>query len=367
MKIAIDTSPIEGKSSLQHRVRGTGFYTKNLIESLQKYDSKNAYTFFNRGETLPAARLPAGQGRQELPKDIGIVHYPYFEPFFLTLPVFNENPFVVTVHDLTPFVFPQNFPIGIKGKLKWQIQKLALKKAKRIVTDSISSKNDIIKYAGIPENKIDVVYLAAGDKFRKLKIENLKLKIARKYDLPEKFALYVGDVTWNKNLPRLVEASIKADVPLVMTGKTLLSTDFDKDNPWNQDLVKVQKLSEGNKNIIRIGFVSDQDLVVLYNIAAVFVMPSIYEGFGLPVLEAMSCGCPVVTSREGSLTEVAGDAAFYVDAYDVDSISDGIRKVFSDTRLRKELSEKGIVQAQKFSWKKTARNTIDTYKYILER
>ena len=245
--------------------------------------------------------------------------------------------------------------------------KLALKKAKRIVTDSISSKNDIIKYAGIPENKIDVVYLAAGDKFRKLKIENLKLKIARKYDLPEKFALYVGDVTWNKNLPRLVEASIKADVPLVMTGKTLLSTDFDKDNPWNQDLVKVQKLSEGNKNIIRIGFVSDQDLVVLYNIAAVFVMPSIYEGFGLPVLEAMSCGCPVVTSREGSLTEVAGDAAFYVDAYDVDSISDGIRKVFSDTRLRKELSEKGIVQAQKFSWKKTARNTIDTYKYILER
>lgn len=364
MKIAIDVSPIEGKSSLQHRVRGTGVYTKNLIESLQKYNSKNTYIFFTqyhdgvgftRGETLPA-------GRQELPKNVDLIHYPYFEPFFLTLPFINKSPFVVTVHDLTPLVFPKYFPKGLRGNLKWKIQRASLGKAKKIITDSISSKNDIIKYTGIDSEKIDVVYLAAGNEFRKKNLSQGEIeKFLRKYHLPEKFALYVGDVTWNKNLPRLIEACLKANIPLVLTGKALLSSDFDRENQWNQDLVKVQELSKDKKNIIIIGFVSDEDLVNLYNIAEVFVMPSLYEGFGLPILEAMACGCPVITSKEGSLREVAGDAAFYVNAYDVGSISDGIKKVFSDDILKKELSEKGIEQAQKFSWKKTAEQAEGVY------
>ena len=352
MKIAVDISPIEGKGSVQHRVRGTGFYLRNLKESLLKYDVINKYTFFTRGEKLP--------------NDVDLIHYPYFEPFFLTLPFFNKFPFVTTVHDLTPLVFPKYFPKGIKGILKWKLQKASLRKARRIITDSISSKKDIVKYAGIVSEKIDVVYLAADNEFRK---KNLTIdeadKLRKKYNLPKEFALYVGDVTWNKNLPRLMEACLKADVPLVMTGKALLNSDFDKKNPWNQDLVKVQKLCEGKKNITRVGFVDDEDLVSLYNIAKVFIMPSLYEGFGLPILEAMSCGCPVVTSREGSLPEVAGDAAFYVDAYSVDSISDGIKKVFSDRDLRKVLSEKGIKQSQKFSWKKTAEETRECYKKAL--
>lgn len=358
MKIAIDVSPIEGKGSLQHRVRGVGFYVRNLKEALLRYHPENQYTFFTREETLPA-------GRQELPKDIDLIHYPYFEPFFLTLPVFNKNPFVVTVHDLTPLVFPKYFPSGFKGKLKWQIQKMSLKRAKRIVTDSISSKNDIIKYAGIPENKIDVVYLAAGDQFKKKNLSQNEVgKLQEKYNLPEKFALYVGDATWNKNLPRLIEACIKADISLVMTGKALFNSDFDKENPWNQDLIKVQDLCKDKKNIIRLGFVNDEDLVNLYNIAQVFVMPSLYEGFGLPILEAMASGCPVISAKEGSLAEVAGDAAFYVDAYDVDNISSGIKKVFSDANLRKELSEKGVALAQKFSWKKTTEETLKVYESI---
>lgn len=352
MNIAIDISPLEGKGSLYHRVRGTGFYLKNLKDSLLKYFSENNYTFFTRGSKLVS--------------DIDIVHFPYFEPFFLTLPIFEKFPYVVTVHDLTPLVFPQNFPPGLKGKIKWKIQKRNLGKARRIITDSNSSKNDIVKLLNFPEDKVDVVYLASDEKFKKIKIsQEKKAEISKKYQLPEKFILYVGDVTWNKNLPRLIKACLNANFPLVIAGKTVREDNFDKTNPWNRDLAEVQKLSYQNKNIIRTGFVENKDLITLYNIAEAFAMPSLYEGFGLPILEAMSCGCPVITSKEGSLPEVAGDAAFYVDPYSESNIEEGIVKVFSDQKLQIELSKKGLRQAQNFSWKKTAEKTMNAYQMAI--
>ena len=353
MKIAFDISPIEDKNSVKHRVRGTGFYTKNLKEALLKYYPQNQYTFFTRGEKIS--------------KNTDLVHYPYFEPFFLTLPLTSSFPFIVTVHDLTPLVFPDSFPRGIKGDTKWQLQKFALKKAIRIIADSLSSKKDIVRYAKVAEDKIDVVYLASDEKFKKRSMsENEIDKLRRKYNLPEKFALYVGDVTWNKNLPRIIEASIKVNIPLVMVGKALVSSNFDKSNPWNQDLQKVQSLCEKNKNITRTGFVQEDDLINLYNIAAVFVMPSLYEGFGLPILEAMACGCPVVASKEGSLPEVAGEAAYYVDAYDLNSIGEGMKKMFYDKKLRDSFSAKGFLQAKKFTWKKTTDFTVEKYIKALE-
>lgn len=352
MKIAIDMSPLKSGHYLQHRVRGTGFYLQNLQVSLEKYYPDNQYIYFKREDALRG--------------DIDIVHYPYFEPFFLTLPVFTKSKKVVTVHDLIPMVFPDQFKSGVKGKLKWAIQKLALANANAIITDSESSKKDIIKYAGINPEKIKVVYLASGEEFRR--IQNLEVKIQnlrKKYKLPEKFALYVGDATWNKNLPRLIEASSKVNIPLVMVGKALIDKNIDTQNPWNKDLVKVQEMAEGNKNIFRLGFVSQEDLVALYNTATVFVMPSVYEGFGLPILEAMSCGCPVVASKGGSLAEVAGAAVRYVDPYDVDSIAKGIDEVFNNSSLQKELSQKGLIQAKKFTWKKTAEETMSVYKSVL--
>jgi glycosyltransferase involved in cell wall biosynthesis len=270
------------------------------------------------------------------------------------------------VHDLTPIVFPQAFPSGIKGKLKWQMQRFALKRANAVITDSESSKRDIKKYVGVRENKIHVIYLAAGEQFIKLKTENVKLKeISKKYGLPEKFVLYVGDVTWNKNLPRLIDAVKEVNLPLVMVGKSLVSQDYDKSSPWNADLNRVNELTKGDVNILKLGFVSKEELVQLYNLATVFVMPSLYEGFGLPVLEAMACGCPVITTREGSLQEVVGDSAFYVDAYDMDSIASGIKKVFEDEKLQKELSEKGLENVKRFSWKKTAAETLAVYESVL--
>lgn len=344
MKIAIDISPLQ----TEHKVRGVGFYLEHLKNALVKYFPKNEYVFFEWGDKLP--------------KDLDLVHFPYFEPFFLALPIYKKYKTVVTVHDLTPIVFPNAFPKGIKGELKWQMQKFSLKRANAIITDSKSSKKDILKYVGAKQNRVKVVYLAAGEQFKKLDKGNWENELKKKYDLPEKFVLYVGDVTWNKNLPRLLDAVTKLEIPIVMVGKSLVSENYDKNNPWNHDLNRVNELAKENKNIIRLGFVSNEELVGIYNLATVFVMPSLYEGFGLPVLEAMACGCPVITSKEGSLNEVAENAAYYIDAYNVGSIRTGIEKVYKSEQLRNELSKKGFENVKRFSWKKTADETLSAYK-----
>lgn len=352
MKIAIDVSPLETGNFLQHRVRGTGVYINSLKESFLRYFPQNSYTFFT--------------GKNEIPKDSDIVHIPYFEPFFLTLPFYSSHRTIVTVHDLTPFVFPQHFPRGLKGEVKWMIQKYLLKKADSIITDSNASKKDIVKFTNISEEKVHVVYLAAGEGFRQVGDEK-QYAVRKKYKLPEKFILYVGDVTWNKNLPRLLDAVSLLDAHLVMVGKALVENTSDLDNPWNSDLQIVREKIANNSRIIPLGFVSDEDLVYLYNAATVFAMPSLYEGFGLPLLEAMSSGCPVVTTKEGSLSEVGGNAVYYVDAYNTKAISKGIGDVFRTSSLQKELAAKGLKQASKFSWKKTAQETMDIYKNTVKK
>lgn len=337
-------------SSLKHRVRGTGSYFENLKKALLLYDKENEYSF------------PSGK------KDIrnaDLVHYPYFEPFFLSIPFTQKQRLVITVHDLTPLVFPNQFKKGLRGKIKWEIQKKLLSRADAIITDSNSSKKDIINFAKVDSSKIHVIYLAAGEEFKQIQTDLVE-KMKKKYDLPEKFVLYVGDVTWNKNLPNLIKAVEKTGFALVMVGKTLIDKNFDKSNPWNKDLVEVQSMISNNKKIKVLGYVSTDDLVALYNAAQVFVMPSIYEGFGLPVLEAMSCGCPVVTSKKGSLPEVAGDAAIYVNPDSIDEIAEEVGKLLKNDELRGKLSNKGLEQAKKFSWEKTARETVDVYKKVLE-
>lgn len=343
MKIAIDISPLQSG----HKVRGTGFYLQHLQHALLRYFPQHEYRFFTQ--------------KEELPLNVDVVHYPYFDPFFITLPFFSKVKTVVTVHDLTPIVFPKEFPSGIKGAFRWQVQKQLLKRVQGIITDSESSKNDIIRFVGYPKGRIKTVYLAAGEEFRIIPTKKALDTIA-KFRLPKHFALYVGDATWNKNLPRLVEACILANIPLVMVGKALSQEEnVDKTNPWNKDLVKTISLAKEHKNIHRIGFVSMDELVALYNAAKIFLMPSLYEGFGLPILEAMACGVPVITSREGSLPEVAGNAAYYVDAHSTRILTESIQTVWWDDKLQNDLSARGKLQVEKFSWKHTAEETLKAY------
>lgn len=349
MNIALDISPLKSG----HKVRGTGYYVRHLQNALEKYYPENNYQFF--------------VNKKELYGEIDIVHFPYFDPFILTLPLKKEYTTVVTVHDLTPIVFSDHFPRGIKGSIKWKLKKEALKKVDAVITDSESSKKDIVNNIGISEDNVHVVYLAAGEKFKQdseLKIKSSKLN--DKYGLPEKFIMYVGDVTWNKNLPRIIKAIKKLDITLVLVGKALTQENVELSHPWNNDLKKVRDLIKNDKHFITLGFIPDQDLVTLYQTALLLVMPSLYEGFGLPILEAMQSGCPVVTSKKGSIPEVAGGAAFFVDPESVNSIENGIGEVFLNQKLRKELSEKGLKQADNFSWKKTAQQTIEVYKKVVE-
>jgi glycosyltransferase involved in cell wall biosynthesis len=350
MKIAIDISPLQSG----HKIRGVGFYLEYLKRSLLTYYPNNEYLFFN--------------SKKELHGDIDLVHYPYFDPFFLTLPLAKKFKTIVTVHDLTPLKFSKHFPAGVKGNLRWQIQLVNLKRSDAIITDSYSSQKDIIKITGVNQEKIAVVYLAAAEEFTVLKNKESKTKyIKNKYHLPDTFVLSVGDVTWNKNIPRLIKAMKEVNLPLVLVGKSLAEKNFDRQNIWNKDLVEVDSLIENDKRFIRIGFVPTEDLVALYNAATVFVMPSLYEGFGLPVLEAMQCGCPVVTTKNGSLSEVGSDAAFYIDAFDSHSIASGIDKVFFSKILQQDLTQKGLQQVKKFSWEKTAQQTMAVYTKVMSK
>lgn len=351
MKIAIDISPIANDST-KHKVRGVGFYTANLKKALLEYFPENKYQFFQEGESIE--------------KDVDLVHYPYFEPFFLSLPLIKRKKRVVTVHDLTPIIYSQHFPSGIKGSLRWEIQKFSLKQSEFIITDSYTSQKDIARILGIKKKQISAIYLAAGEEFRKYKLGKWRQEIIKKYNLPEKFVLYVGDITWNKNIPRLIEAIKEINLTLVLVGKAIAESGFDKTSPWNKDREIVNKMIKNDKRFIKLGFVPAEDLVAIYNIATLLVFPSIYEGFGLPVVEAMQSGCPVVLSKEGCLPEIGGKAVYYVNPFNMNSIADGIGEVFYTRKLQKELSEKGLKQAKNFSWKKTAEETIKTYLSVIK-
>src|SRR5579872_5901849 len=336
INIAIDLSPLYDP---HHSVRGSGFYLKNLKDSIEKYSKEYSFTFFTQ--------------TQKIPNNVSLVHFPYFEPFFLTLKLPSRVKSVVTVHDLTPLIFPNNFPSGIKGHLKWHLQKKRLRKVSHIITDSNSSKNDIASLCSISKDKISVVYLAASEDFKVFKDTSWKKELLKKYSLPDKFLLYVGDATWNKNLPILVSSAIELNLPLVMIGKAL-SQSNDSKNGWNKDLVYVQSMAKQSNQIRILGFVENEELTKFYNIATALVMPSKYEGFGLPILEAMQSGCPVITTREGSIPEVAGNAAEYADANSKESLKETIKKVYDSHSLQRELSQKGMKQSKQFSWKKTA-------------
>lgn len=349
MHIAIDITPLESG----HKDRGTGSYTGRLIEALQRYESEHSYSFFTRG--------------QKIPKDSDLVHYPYFDPFFLTLPLLKPRPVVATVHDLIPLAYETHFSRGIRGNLKWYIQRASLRGVRKIITDSAFSKRDIRSITGIPNDAIDVVSLAPADVFQPISDRGVLAAVQKKYNLPQLYLLYVGDVNWNKNVLGLLRAYRQvrrqvSGVKLVLIGKAFRQQMLNEVREIN---VLIQSL-DIERDIVRPGFIPDEDLAVLYNLASVYIQPSFTEGFGLPVLEAFACGCPVVCARGSSLDEIAGPS-IRVNASDVDSIGKGILQIVKlSDRKRVELIQKQLTWVRQFSWKKTAFETAKVYEKIFE-
>ncbi len=344
MIVGIDTSPLAGQSA----TRGIGMYTKHLVSHLAEI-----------GET-EVFEITDG----EIPKQVQIIHYPFFDLFFATLPMIRKRPTVVTIHDVTPLVLPQLYPVGLKGKFNLVRQKLALRSVNAILTDSVASRNDIVKYLNVALEKVFVVPLAAQEGLDIMASDELKA-IGEKFKLPSRYVVYVGDVNPNKNLRSLVNACESIECSLLIVGKQAVNQDIDTNHPETQDLVWLQKKATESPYLRLLGYVETSELAGIYRMASMACIPSLYEGFGLPVLEAFSCGCPVVTTKNGSLPEVGGDAAIYAH-----QDSKGLAKAISfvlklnDTN-RQKLVQLGFKQAKKFSWRETADKTRSIYQQIL--
>jgi glycosyltransferase involved in cell wall biosynthesis len=298
-----------------------------------------------------------------------LYHFPSFNLFHPSFPVTFHSPCVITLHDATRLEFSSHYPLGIRGNLNLVYQKYFLARAKLIITDSFSSIRQIQKFLSLPAEKMRMVYLAAPDNFRIIKSKKSLQQIKKKYQLPDKYILCNGDIDWNKNLTGLVKSCNSSNISLVLYGKSPqdLVDHPEKYDFGHPELAHLPALRQSllKENIHLLGFIPDSDLVGIFNLANLYCQPSFAEGFGLPVLQAMACGIPVACSNTHSLPEIAGKAAKYFDPNDIDSITKTIVNVLEDQTLRQELITQGLKQAEKYSWSKTATNTINIYQEAL--
>jgi glycosyltransferase involved in cell wall biosynthesis len=348
MKIGLDLSPLRKG----HKVRGVGSYTRNLFANIN---------------SLP---LPNGLKIIELQpnQSYDLIHYPYFDLFFVSLPWAIPSKFIVTIHDVIPLLYPKNYPPGIKGQIKFHIQKFLLKRAKAVITDSQTSKNDIVKFLEYPDKKIFPIKLGIEKQFQVIDNPQLFKRVKNIYHLPDKFVLYVGDVNFNKNIPNLVRACEIAQQPLVIVGKQAAENNFDHQHQENQDLVWLQNfhpLPSSNFQLLTIGFVPQEDLPVIYNLASVYSQISLAEGFGLPVLEAQACGCPVIISDAPALKEIGQDSTLITDPNNPQDIAKKINQILKQKELREKLINAGLENILKYSWEKCAKETLEIYQQVL--
>ncbi|MEK7592956.1 MAG: glycosyltransferase family 1 protein, partial [Patescibacteria group bacterium] len=317
------------------------------------------------GEYCPDIHIQEIKKGIPVASDTDLIHYPYFDPFFLSLPLVKKFRTVVTVHDLTPLVFPSYFPRGIKGELKWQVQKMSLLGAARIVTDSNSSKNDIVHFTGISKDRIDVVRIAPLKIYTPMAKSPARVIVRTVCPKIKDFLLYVGDINWNKNVEGIVRsfalvAKNNASVDLVLVGNVFTKADL----PEVKKLHAVISSLHLENRVILPGFIAPDVLRAFYSLALCLVFPSFYEGYGLPPLEAMSCGCPVVLGNKGSLPEIHGNEVM-VNPYSIESIAIGIKQAMgrgSDTAMAKH---RRIAWAKTFSGNRMGRELRASYEKAL--
>ncbi len=332
-----------------HRYRGTGVYTRNLFHELEKLNN---------------FQVDLVTVKDSL-KDYDLIHYPFFDPFFLTYPLIKTKPTVITIHDLIPLKFPQHFSRGISGEIKWQIQKLSVKRSAAILTDSDASKNDIEKIIGYKKTAIYTIPLGVSSDFSIIKSDDIKLKTKKRYSLPDNFILNVGDVNYNKNSEGLVTAFNLISDKYKYLDLVLIGKGFTDPTPQLMNLKSMINNFGLEGRIHRLTNVSLDDLVAIYNLADIYIQPSYAEGFGLPILEAMSCGCPVIASNIESHLEILPDEALIFNPKNIKDLVNTVEKLLTTEELKKKLIKAGLIQAKKFTWKTTAQRTLDVYKSLL--
>lgn len=368
----------------QRPFTGSGQYTRNLVYHLNRHIADLEITLIFpqiAGEPEPEL-VPPSVNVQLVPlrpgnlgkvlfeqrdfpracKAVGadIAHVPYWGG-----PLRSPIPLIVTVHDLTTLLMPE-YRKSPQARLYNGLVSASARGANHIITDSFASKIDIIDHLHIPEQEITAIYLAAGKQFTPTENSLVDMGVLRKYNLPDFYILYLGGYEIHKNVTTLLLAhtyisqALGEDYPLVLAGRkpTQVSDHF----PDYDDYIQRLGLED---TLQWIGFVDEEDKPVLYRNAETFVFPSRYEGFGLGPLEAMACGTPVVTTNSTSLPEVVGEAAFAIDPDDAREMAGAVISTIMEDSLRADLSKKGLEQAARFSWEKTATETALVYDRVM--
>ena len=371
MHVGIDVSP------LTLHPTGVGIYTRSLLRHLMALEQECVFSGLSSGlaemdeealrtlahhrhlhvPTRGVYRTWSLFGRPRADRLLGGVDLYHATNYFL--PPVQRGGGVLTIYDLAFLRRPELCSPRIVGPFSRSVRRFATQ-ADAVLTCSEATKRDLIELCGLGEEKITVAYGAVEEGFQPRDREEAKHFLAERHGLETPFVLFVSTIEPRKNVEGLVSAfaSIAGDIPhtLVLAGGT----------GWNAEGVdeRIESLDLRDR-VRRLGYIGSRtELPFLYSAADAFVFPSFYEGFGLPVLEAMACGCPVVVSNTSSLPEVAGEAGFYVNPEDIEAMASVLREVLTDEGLRAEAREKGLAQAQRFSWEETARTTMDLYQRL---
>ena len=351
---------------------GIGTYIRNLLRGLAKIDQTTDYVLFSRPQDASFAAtlgenfrsVPERAGRYSVAEQISIplavkrqqvnlFHAPHY-----VLPLCTPGRTVVTIHDCIHLTFPDYQQNRLAYAYARASLSIAAQKSDRIFTVSEQSKGDILRFFKVPPEKVVVTPNAIEDRFAVPPSRDFVQQIRERYQLSQSYILYVGNIKPHKNLERLIEAfhyvrtQGRSEMELVIVGDEISKLQALRRAIHKYDLHRWVRFH---------GHVSDDTLAVFYRLASVFVFPSLYEGFGLPPLEAMASGTPVVTSNVSSLPEVVGDAAVLVDPYSAQAIADGILKVLHSSHLRDSLREKGLARVKQFSWEQSAARVREVY------
>ena len=372
MIIGIDISQIVYET-------GVSRYTQDLVRNLLRVDRKNTYKLYagvwkqktkieEYLASLTSEKLRFQEYLKPLPPklaeiafndirilgiDIFIGKCDIFHTSNWTQPHTHAKK-VTTVHDLTPVLYSQYHTKAVIRNFKKNIA-LITKECQKVIAVSKATKNDLLNYTQIPAEKIEVVYSGIGDQFKPVRKLDIIQQTLKKYQINSDYLLSVATFEPRKNLKRVIAAFkvlSTSSLTLVLVGKY----------GWGSDSANILQQS----GIKSLGFVPDQDLPSLYSAASGFVYVSEYEGFGFPVLEAMSCGCPVITSNVSSLPEVGGEAALLVDPQDTQAIKNAMYRISTDKQLYRDLKHASLKQAETFTWRKTAKKTLAIYRDVLK-
>jgi glycosyltransferase involved in cell wall biosynthesis len=373
VRIALNAMQVRAAKS------GVGHYIQALLESLLNHSEGNDFTIYCSPQNADNYRFPSSalevrtwglpeQARSLrlayeyafFPRELAKGGYSLFHGMSNFLPLRKTCPYVVTIHDLSYFVQPWRCP-WLRRKYWYAMTKSTVKVADHIITDSENSLRDLEQFFPASKGRISVVPIAAHGRFKPLEFPRETSGLDQRYGLNGRpYLLYVGTLEPGKNVARIIEAfdRIASEFPehlLVLAG----------DKGWlYQPILQAARLAAAADRIILLGHVPDDDVVRLLNFCEAFVFPSLYEGFGLPPLEAMACGAPVIASDTSSLPEVTGDAAVAVDPESVEAIASAMSRILQSAALRQELRERGLKRAASFSWDRAAAETLQAYRNV---